>query len=80
MKHREAIEKAKALFLSDRSLEAILNQTGTVRIPVFPDIQAVFTECDLSSDGAHIVTFTIEETHFGRRLLAEFHGYKEFVA
>mgnify|MGYP003501094078 CR=1 FL=1 len=81
MNARQAIDQAKARLIDDRDFSAVLNSTGSVRIPVFMPAQTTWiAEVVPTSDGAPVVTFTIEETIFGKRLMAEFDGHKEFAA
>ena len=82
MTPRQAIDQAKTALVNDRELNAILNRTGQVRVPVLPDMAVSPPDPHAipTSDGALIVTFTIEESGFGKRLMAEFQGYKEFAA
>jgi hypothetical protein len=82
MRPQDAIAQAKAVLVEDRALNAILNRTGTVRVPVLPKAPAFIYKPGEppSSKPLPVVTFTIEETAFGRRLMAEFEGYKEFAA
>ena len=78
----QAIDQAKETLIYDRDLNAILNRTGSVRVPVMPDLSAMqptFSEPP-SASGCLVVTFTIEDGHFGRRLMAEYNGHKEFAA
>lgn len=82
MTPRKAIDQAKDTLINDRDLNSILNQIGEVRIPVVQNMPAAPLPDDHvpTNDPGLFVTFTIEETGFGRRLMAEFQGYKEFAA
>jgi hypothetical protein len=82
MTPRKAIDQAKDTLVNDRELNAILNRTGQVRVPVLPDLAASPPDPHAipTNDGALVVTFTIEDTGFGRRLMADFKGHKEFAA
>jgi hypothetical protein len=82
MTPRKAIDQAKDTLINSRELNAILNRTGQVRVPVFqvaetspPDRHATPT-----TSPVQFVTFTIEGNVLGKRLMAEFQGYKEFAA
>ena len=79
----QAIEKAKLTLLEDRYLYAHLTRNGSIRIPVIDltaQVSPPASEGPPLAGPSHIVTFTIEESAlFGRRLLAEYRGYKEFA-
>ena len=77
MTPRVAIDRAKKLLIDDRDLTSHLNRHGSVRVPVPSDL---FDADPPTNDGGLFVTFTIEDGYFGRRLFAEFQGYKEFAA
>ncbi len=82
MDARQAIEQAKKRLVDSRDLSAILARTGSVRVsvlgptPVTPEIAGQ----PPSTQGALFVTFTNEDTMFGKRLMADFQGHKEFAA
>jgi hypothetical protein len=84
MTRAEIIRKACDTLIDDRELNAILNRTGSVCVAVLPDISPQVSWRDPGPPDYqttdHRVTFTIEETAFGRRLMAEYDGMKEFVA
>jgi hypothetical protein len=81
MTPRQAIEQAKAVLINDRELNRVLSATGSVRVPVLPDTPATYTPDRMPTNTPpHVVTFTIEDGHFGKCLFAEFNGYKEFAA
>jgi len=83
MTPRQAITQAKESLINSRELNSILNQTGEVRVPVLPDLAVMpmrAEDATPANDPALFVTFTIEETGFGKRLMVEFQGYKEFAA
>jgi hypothetical protein len=82
MDARKAIQRAIETLISNRDIEAILNRTGQVRVPVLLDAPTTPQDMDATPDRepTTCVTFSIEETILGRRLMAEYQGYKEFVA
>lgn len=82
MTPRKAIDQAKAALVNDRELNEILNRIGQIRVPVLTDMQVTPMSADVVPENAPglFVTFTIEETGFGRRLMADFQGHKEFAA
>lgn len=81
MDARKAIDQAKVRLIDDKDFNAVLNSTGSVRIPVImPTATAWIADEPPSREGAPVVTFTIEQTPFGKRLMAEYDGHKEFAA
>ena len=84
MTPRKAIDQAIAIFVEDRNLNLILISQGMVRVPVIPDMpatpEALATDPTPTASNARFVTFTIEETVLGKRLMADFEGHKEFTA
>ncbi len=78
---KAAIGRAKETLIGDRVLMAILNRTGEVRIPVLPELAtAPRNDEPIKDEPVQCVRFTIEDTHFGKHLMAELDGYKEFAA
>lgn len=80
MTPRKVIDQAKNVLAASGSLKEILNRTGSVLIPVMPDAQFTPDRSPPTNDPGWAVTFTFEETAFGKRLIAEFEGFKEFAA
>ena len=80
MDRKTAISRAKDQLVNDRDANAMLNREGFVRVLPKQDVPATpHLGGDKSPD--YVVTFTIEECGgFGRRLMAEFQGVKEFAA
>ena len=82
MTPRQAIDQAKNKLIDDRYLNEILNRTGHVRVAILPDLEASPRDPDTppTNCAGLFVTFTVEETGFGKRLMADFQGHKEFAA
>jgi hypothetical protein len=81
MTPREAIDQAKDVLIHSRDLNSILNRERYLRVAVMPDIVAVALFDEMPRDIPNLyVTFTIEEGHFGKRLVADFQGHKEFAS
>ena len=80
MDRKTAITRAKEQLVNDRDANAMLNREGFVRVHPRQDVPATpHSGGDKSPE--YFVTFTIDENGgFGRRLVAEFQGVKEFAA
>lgn len=75
------IQRAKQILINDRELNSILNRTGQVRVHVLLDTPASPSTGEPVNTNANVVTFTIEDhEHWGRRLMADYEGQKEFAA
>ena len=84
MDARKAIAEAKDRLLNSRDLNAHLTRHKTVRVPVLGEVSPRASDYAdaMPTDvvPGEYVTFTIEETGFGLRLMAEYQGNKEFAA
>ena len=80
MDRKTAISRAKDQLVNDRDANAMLNREGFVRVYPKQDVTATPHSGDEKAPD-YVVTFTIEDhEHWGRRLMAEFQGVKEFAA
>lgn len=82
MTPRQVINKARNKLGENYELNAILLDTGEVRIPVISDIiatSAYSKEAIPTNTTCDYVTFTTGFDGFVHWLVADFNGYKEFV-
>ena len=81
MDRKTAISRAKEKLVGSSALNECLNRTGFVRVMPLLDLPTIPPQEVVNEPlPSHVVTFTIEETYFGRRLMAEYQGVKEFAA
>lgn len=82
MDRKKAISRAKDKLTSSPELNERLSRVGFVRVMPRLDMPTAFnSDAQNKAELSPLVTFTIEETPtFGKRLMAEYQGVKEFVA
>ena len=82
IERKTAIQRAKDTLECSPELRELLNRRGFVRVSPQLDTLTTFSADEVSEIKENtIVTFTIEDTPiFGRRVMVEYQGHKEFAA